>query len=282
VKTKLLVVITAMLFLTIGCAQTAYFGVPSNAAHVPAAFGETEAVVQKAEKSPGSYYCPEKIGKAQKLGKQGIETYWACRTNEAFALLAESRRLAEEAMLCSAPIKPAPPKPMQRDSDGDGVYDDKDQCPNTPARVSVDSVGCPLDSDKDGVYDYKDSCPRTPMGAKVDAWGCWILEMVYFDTNKYNIKSQYEEILDEVASVMKKNPSLKLEVEGHTDNRASEKYNQALSENRANAVISYLIQSGVARMKITGKGYGLAKPAIPNNSRQNMAKNRRAELTPMW
>ncbi len=278
-KTKLFVVLTAMLFLTIGCAQTTFFGVPSKAMVVPVEFGQTEAMVQKAENSPGSYHCPEKIGRAKKLGKKAIEIYWACRTNEALALLAESRRLAEEAMLCKAPSKPAPPKPM--DSDGDGVYDDKDQCPNTPGGVMVDRAGCIMDPDKDGVYGYRDTCPETPRGAKVNARGCWVLGIVYFDTNKYSIKSQYRDILNEVAGVMKKNPYLKLEVEGHTDSSAAASYNQALSEKRANVVMNYLIQKGISRIRIIGKGYGLTKPAAPNNSSGNMTKNRRVELRPM-
>jgi OOP family OmpA-OmpF porin len=58
------------------------------------------------------------------------------------------------------------------DSDGDGVYDYQDQCPDTPAGVTVDSRGCPLDSDRDGVYDYQDQCPDTPAGVKVDNRGC--------------------------------------------------------------------------------------------------------------
>jgi OOP family OmpA-OmpF porin len=58
------------------------------------------------------------------------------------------------------------------DSDGDGVYDGLDQCPNTPAGVKVDSQGCPLDSDGDGVTDDKDKCPNTPKGEKVNAEGC--------------------------------------------------------------------------------------------------------------
>lgn len=58
------------------------------------------------------------------------------------------------------------------DSDGDGVYDDKDQCPGTPAGAPVDAAGCPLDSDGDGVSDYKDQCPRTPEGIAVDTVGC--------------------------------------------------------------------------------------------------------------
>jgi len=58
------------------------------------------------------------------------------------------------------------------DSDGDGVYDYQDNCPNTPAGVAVDKKGCPLDSDADGVYDYQDKCPDTPAGVQVDGDGC--------------------------------------------------------------------------------------------------------------
>ena len=58
------------------------------------------------------------------------------------------------------------------DSDGDGVSDLRDKCPNTPVGVKVDAAGCPLDSDGDGVSDLRDKCPNTPMGVKVDATGC--------------------------------------------------------------------------------------------------------------
>jgi OOP family OmpA-OmpF porin len=58
------------------------------------------------------------------------------------------------------------------DKDGDGVADDKDKCPDTPANVKVDDTGCPLDSDGDGVADYQDKCAGTPAGATVDANGC--------------------------------------------------------------------------------------------------------------
>ena len=61
---------------------------------------------------------------------------------------------------------------LERDSDGDGVGDSKDKCPNTPKGVKVDSVGCPIDSDGDGVPDYLDKCPNTPNGVKVDGNGC--------------------------------------------------------------------------------------------------------------
>jgi OOP family OmpA-OmpF porin len=58
------------------------------------------------------------------------------------------------------------------DTDGDGVVDSKDLCPNTPAGVKVDEFGCPLDSDKDGIPDYLDECPGTPKGAPIDKVGC--------------------------------------------------------------------------------------------------------------
>ncbi len=58
------------------------------------------------------------------------------------------------------------------DSDGDGVYDHKDKCPGTPAGITVNSEGCPEDSDRDGVYNYMDKCPGTPAGIAVDKSGC--------------------------------------------------------------------------------------------------------------
>ena len=68
--------------------------------------------------------------------------------------------------------EPAAPVAVIRDSDGDGVYDDLDKCPGTPAGVQVDKDGCPLDTDGDGVYDYLDKCPGTPAGVQVDKDGC--------------------------------------------------------------------------------------------------------------
>lgn len=68
--------------------------------------------------------------------------------------------------------KAAPVVSPPADTDGDGVIDDLDKCPGTPAGVKVDAAGCPLDSDKDGVPDYLDTCPGTPLGVQVDSKGC--------------------------------------------------------------------------------------------------------------
>lgn len=72
----------------------------------------------------------------------------------------------------AVPQLAAAPAQVVKDSDGDGVIDNLDKCPGTPAGVKVDKDGCPLDSDGDGVFDYLDKCPGTPAGVKVDKDGC--------------------------------------------------------------------------------------------------------------
>ena len=171
--------------------------------------------------------------------------------------------------------------PVPLDSDGDGVVDNKDQCPDTPQGVAVDSRGCPLDSDGDGVYDYLDKCPGTPKGASVDARGCWIIKGVKFDTAKWDIKPASYRNLNEVADVLRKNPALKVEIEGHTDNRGAAAYNRNLSEKRAIAVMEYFIAKGIAPNRLTAVGYGFSKPAASNDTPAGRAQNRRVELTPI-
>jgi OOP family OmpA-OmpF porin len=106
----------------------------------------------------------------------------------------------------------------------------------------------------------------------------WVFPSVHFDTDKYNIKPEYHKILDEAVSILKKNPSIKLQIQGHTDSRASEGYNQTLSENRAKAVMEYLVNKGISPSRLSTVGYGLTKPVAPNTTPEGMAKNRRAEL----
>lgn len=169
------------------------------------------------------------------------------------------------------------------DSDGDGVYDSKDQCPGTPKGTKVDAKGCPLpsriDSDKDGVFDDEDQCPGTPVGAKVDARGCWVLDNLHFDTNRYEVKGEYNALLDEVAAILKKNPGLKIRVDGHTDSRGEDSANQILSENRANAVKDALAARGIDAGRLSATGFGEGRPIVPNTSPENMTLNRRVELT---
>ena len=167
------------------------------------------------------------------------------------------------------------------DSDGDGVADYLDQCPNTPRWTQVDARGCPVDSDKDGVTDDKDRCPGTPVGAKVDAHGCWVLSGVLFDTGKSTIRPEMNRELEEVAAVMRRNPDLKVEVQGHTDSVGDAAYNQRLSEERARAVMNSLIGMGISPKRLQAKGLGETRPAATNDTAEGRAINRRVELKPM-
>jgi OOP family OmpA-OmpF porin len=172
---------------------------------------------------------------------------------------------------------PVNEEPKVIDSDKDGVPDNLDKCPNTPAGVEVDKNGCPIDSDKDGVPDYLDKCPNTPKGMKVDKNGCTISFNfeINFDTNSYKIKPQYMEKIREFAEFLKQHPDVKAEIQGYTDNRGSYEYNMVLSEKRAKAVYEALLKLGVNKDQITWAGYGPNNPIAPNDTPQGRAKNRR-------
>jgi OOP family OmpA-OmpF porin len=167
------------------------------------------------------------------------------------------------------------------DSDGDGVPDYLDKCPNTPKGVEVNTEGCPLDTDGDGVYDYLDRCPGTPLGAKVDDRGCWVLNNLHFDYDKAEIKPVDYPILDEALSVMKKNPGLRISVQGHTCSMGSAGYNKKLSMRRAGAVAGYFKKKGIAADRLEVEGYGLTQPVASNLTEEGRVKNRRVELHPV-
>ena len=183
------------------------------------------------------------------------------------------------------------------DSDGDGVPDSQDRCPGTPAGVAVDAYGCPLDSDGDGVPDYLDKCPGTPAGTAVDASGCplpqatqsaavtetgtWLYEDIKFDTGSATIKAASFPVLAEIATVLKQNPNLKVEIQGHTDSRGSLALNERLSQQRAEAVRDYLMGQGIASERLTARGYGPHKPIASNETADGRAQNRRVELKPL-
>ncbi len=176
--------------------------------------------------------------------------------------------------------RPAPKK-VYKDSDNDGVYDYMDKCPDTPENVSVDDNGCPFDSDHDGVYDYKDNCPDTPAGAPVNIRGCWTLSNILFDTDKYEIKPDSLNELNESVTVLEKNPSMKIIIQGYTDNVGSAQYNKILSQKRAEAVKLYLVAHGIDAGRLSTVGFGFSKPVATNKTPQGRALNRRVELHPV-
>ena len=165
------------------------------------------------------------------------------------------------------------------DSDGDGVPDYLDKCPDTPKGVKVDAVGCPLDSDGDGVPDYLDKCPDTPKGATVDREGCWIISDLKFDYNKWDIKPQYYSGLDNGVNILNLNPTMKVEIQGHTDSIGSDAFNKTLSEKRAKAVMDYLVSRGISTDRLTAVGMGEADPIATNATPEGRAENRRVEFS---
>ncbi|SMD03580.1 OmpA-OmpF porin, OOP family [Desulfocicer vacuolatum DSM 3385] len=171
-------------------------------------------------------------------------------------------------------------KAAPKDSDNDGVIDDNDLCPDTPAGVVVDQNGCPLDTDQDGVYDYMDKCPGTPMGAQVNAQGCWILGSLLFDFNKADIKPEGFGELNGVAAILQKNPGMTIVLQGHTDNIGSAAYNQKLSVKRANAAKDYLVNKGISAGRISCEGYGFSQPVATNTTEFGRSLNRRVAIKP--
>jgi OmpA-OmpF porin, OOP family len=168
------------------------------------------------------------------------------------------------------------------DQDGDGVVDRLDQCPDTPKGTAVDAKGCPLDSDGDGVPDTLDKCPDTPKGDKVDSVGCTIkdeikLPGVNFATDSADLVPESDYVLGNAVATLKKYPGLVIEVHGHTDNRGSAKHNQLLSQRRAESVMRYLKDHGVTNT-LTAKGYGEANPIADNRTADGRLENRRVSL----
>jgi outer membrane protein OmpA-like peptidoglycan-associated protein/tetratricopeptide (TPR) repeat protein len=105
-----------------------------------------------------------------------------------------------------------------------------------------------------------------------------VLENIYFETNSSKLKTASYPELERVARLMKDNPGIKLEISGHTDNVGSYLANKKLSEARARSVVEYLVQQGVARSRLTYKGYSFTQPIAPNDTPQGRQKNRRVEF----
>jgi outer membrane protein OmpA-like peptidoglycan-associated protein len=113
---------------------------------------------------------------------------------------------------------------------------------------------------------------KLEVGAKV------VLKNIFFETAKANLKDESFQQLNTVVEFMKDNPTLKLEISGHTDNVGGMAYNMKLSENRAKAVVNYMLSQGIDPSRLTFKGYGPKQPVAPNTTTAGKAQNRRVEF----
>ena len=200
------------------------------------------------------------------------------------------------------------------DSDGDGVANDKDQCPNVAGLLAL--LGCP-DADGDGIIDADDNCPDTvgPKTNKGCPWpdsdgdsvldkddqcpneagsvannGCpedpsvLINEMllglgpVTFSTGQSSILDDAQVLLIEVVAILNAYPETKFALEGHTDSKFTEKFNQKLSEKRADSVLNFLTSNGIDASRLSTVGFGETAPVASNDTSDGRAQNRRVEV----
>ncbi|MCG8413974.1 MAG: OmpA family protein [Pseudomonadales bacterium] len=158
--------------------------------------------------------------------------------------------------------------------------------PSTPARTREEvSESVPVrDADGDGVADSGDACPETPRNYAVDERGCPIpveevarVELlVNFDFDRSEVKSEYFDEIEEVTDFMEQYPDVVVELEGHTDSRGTDEYNQGLSERRAAAVRQVMIDRfGISAGRITARGFGESQPVASNDTDTGRARNRR-------
>jgi outer membrane protein OmpA-like peptidoglycan-associated protein len=160
--------------------------------------------------------------------------------------------------------EPAPPPPAPLDSDGDGILDGSDACPEDP-------------EDFDGFEDA-DGCPETEK-VVVGPDSIVILEPIYFFFDSDRIRPESFDVLEDVVTALKEHPEIRLlSVEGHTSSEGSTSYNQRLSAKRAAAVVAFLAKAGVAAERLSSLGHGESKPVAPNTTRAGRERNRRVEF----
>jgi len=144
------------------------------------------------------------------------------------------------------------------DSDGDGVIDSLDECPDSAGKSS--NKGCPEPTDE--IIKKLNDLART----------------IYFETNSRKLSSSIKFKIDEVFGLLEKYPNYKVIVEGHTDNSAKAEYNMQLSIDRAQATMDYLVSKGISRSRISVKGYGETSPIESNSTAKGRLMNRRVEF----
>jgi outer membrane protein OmpA-like peptidoglycan-associated protein len=183
------------------------------------------------------------------------------------------------------------------DNDKDGILDVDDLCPNDPEDKDgfEDKDGCPdPDNDKDRILDKDDKCPNEPetYNGTDDDDGCpdkgtvivrkgkiEILDKIYFETDKADIKPISFPLLDAIAATIKGNPQLELiEIQGHADERGDDDYNLDLTDRRAHSVMRALEERGVEPGRLRARGYGETRPLCNQHNENCWSQNRRVEF----
>jgi OOP family OmpA-OmpF porin len=189
------------------------------------------------------------------------------------------------------------PEQQVLDRDGDHIADASDGCPDQPEDVDgfEDADGCPdPDNDGDHILDVDDVCPNEPettngfqdddgcpdrTRAARTGGGIDIADKISFETNQAVIQPVSYPTLDAVAATMNANRDiLELEIQGHTDERNTARYNLRLSQQRAEAVKRYLVEHGVAAGRLSPRGYGESRPIDKHHDAAAWSTNRRVQF----
>lgn len=248
------------------------------------------------------------IGVIYKIGKKDTHLIWSVEKEENKIVIESPKGNLKDTdgdgVADQFDVEPGTPKGVlvygngkAIDSDKDGLPDHRDDCPLKPG--PIENKGCPMlkDVDGDGIYDFEDLCPlekgpkenkgcpipdkKEPESVTIIRYISELAANVYFDTAKWTIKSESIDVLDRIANYMLKVPDIKFAIEGHTDNRATDKYNLFLSQKRADAVFKYLLRKNIKRDRLTFKGYGESRPKYTNDTPEGRQLNRRVEIKPV-
>ncbi|MCL7988373.1 OmpA family protein [Sphingobacterium sp. lm-10] len=152
---------------------------------------------------------------------------------------------------------------LSKDSDGDGVSDKFDKCPNTPAGTQVDGAGCPI------------KFPEPQVINNV-AQGSYTAP-IQFEFDSSVLKTESYSTLDRLAKELRDNNG-SVQLDGYASAEGNESYNMNLSKDRANAVRQYLVNAGVAAAKVTAEGKGESNPVASNDTEAGRVQNRRVEI----
>ncbi len=176
------------------------------------------------------------------------------------------------------------------DPDKDGVPVPCDQC---PTEAGVKPLGCPIrDTDGDGIPDDKDKCPKEPetKNGYEDQDGCpdtipeqvkkftGVIQGIFFDKNKATIRPESKRVLGNAQKVLQTYPSVNLEISGHTSSEGEPEFNQRLSQDRADSVKQWLVEAGVPPERLATRGAGPSEPIADNKTAAGREKNRRIEF----
>ncbi|MDF9753069.1 outer membrane protein OmpA-like peptidoglycan-associated protein [Pseudomonas sp. TE6288] len=157
------------------------------------------------------------------------------------------------------------------DEDGDGVFDRRDRCPDTPAGTQVNHMGCPLPQ-------YPAAAPQPEPAATSEVITLDDQGQVLFAFDSAELTQGAQQRLQGLLPKLNDPSVASVKVIGFTDSVGSDSYNQRLSERRASGVAEYLISQGLAPNKVTSQGRGESEPVADNDTDEGRSRNRRVEL----